>query len=167
MKVSVTDIHDSHGSVFTLNLMAEENKEEDGQVIVILKRFLQHMRSGRPEDKSVLYSYGVEDLPLDGISLKLVEGQKELARVNYRWNPTREDQKYIVVVLEGDPENNTETKYAKHYTCHWCKEETWGVSRDTAEIYDSKTKSMKIVSMCHECRMVREKQIAKIPFSAK
>lgn len=97
MKVGIEDTHDSHGSVFTIAM--EATSEEDKQVIKTLADFLDPIFDG----KSAMYVYGVEISP-NYCKLKLAEATKKLARVDHRWNTQRKDNKFVVIVLEGENE---------------------------------------------------------------
>ena len=97
MKVGIEDTHDSHGSVFTIAM--EAGSKKDKQVIKTLADFLDPIFDG----KSAMYVYGVEISP-NGCKLKLAEAAKKLAQVDYHWNQKRKDNKFVVLVLEGENE---------------------------------------------------------------
>lgn len=162
MNVFLTDVHDSHGAVFTLNLNTEKGRTGDKGVIGELKRILRHSPAGKQNGGMALYSYDVK-FSQNGLSLSFAEQTKQLAKVDYRWNPQREDQKFVVLVVEGDPEN-TEFFGAPGFSCYWCNREVSGVQRDTIDVYDKKQQALKTVSVHHECRLAREKQIADVRF---
>jgi len=162
MLVSVTDTHDSHGVVFTLNLAVENGNEEDSEVLRFLGEFIGSLVEGEFKDRSTLCSYRIQLSP-EKVSLCLAESTKRLARVNGRWNHSREDQKFVVAIIEDDPQNEM-VGPAKHYVCHWCQKEVWGVHRDTMVIYDKQFETMRLVSVHDDCKEIREKQIAEIPF---
>lgn len=102
MKVRIEDTHDSHGAVFTIAMETTES-EEDKQTMKTLVEFLRPMVQGKFAGQSALYTYGIEISP-NGCKLKLAESTKKLAQVDYHWNSERKDNKYVVLVLEGENE---------------------------------------------------------------
>ena len=154
MQVVLSDVHDSHGSVFTLDL-AGDGGEKDSQILGKLNDLLRYV-VGENTD-SVLYAYIVKTHP-QGLTLKLTDGTKRMAKVDGLWNFRREDQKFVVVVLEGDEENGDSDAPVKHHPCHLCGEATWGVNRQRMEVYDRKTKSVKEVNVHDSCKLKRLKK---------
>ena len=155
MRVNLMDVHDSHGLVFTLDFVGDGG-ERDSQILVELNDLLRYV-TGEGGKSCVLYAYGVKTHSR-GLTLKLTEGTKRIAKVNGLWNFRREDQKFAVVVLEGDQENGDGDAPAKRYLCHLCDKETWGVNRQRMEVYDRKTRSIKEVNVHSSCKLEHFKQ---------
>ena len=153
MKATISDVHDSHGAEFTLNLPKSVFSRK---TFVALKRLLKYAASHNSDVS--LYSYRV-NIDNDNISIDLAESSRVLAKVDFRWNSSREDQKYMVLIAEDDSRNEENVEVAKHYICHLCKHETWGVDRDTMEIYDLETVSIRLVSVHRECKEDKLKNI--------
>lgn len=165
MIIYITDEHDAHGLTFKL-IIEHENpaKAEDEEIFEELRRLL----SGQfiKEGISALCSYEISTKG-SRIEIGLSEEMKLMAKVDNRWNSCREDQKFVVVRLEGDPKNyQWDPDRCPHFECYWCHEETWGVKRGTVEVYDPKEKRMVVVNVHPDCQMEREKQIAMIPYAA-
>ena len=157
MKATISNVHDSHGSVFTLNLRAT-NSIEDQEVIISLKNCLNFLNRG--SESVGLYAYGIR-IEENMVSFDLTEGVKHLAKIESLWNHWREDQRFVVLKTPGDPKNNPDGNYdhCPHFVCHVCGNETWGVSRDNMETYDSKLASVKTVTVHQECKINRLKEV--------
>ena len=96
MKVDISDIHNAHGSVFTLSLEAEN--KQDLETIKFLKEQSKRSIFGRRGD--LFYNYSFETGG-DSCHIGFCEQSVELAKVDHSWNPSREDQKFSVLVVEG------------------------------------------------------------------
>ncbi|GEM_PF-3400688 len=153
MKAIISNLHGSHGATFTLDLVPEGKRDLDFQR---LKKILKNLRV-----QDCIYSYGFA-ANRGLLSIELAEGTERLARVDGLWNPQREDQKYTVVVMEHLHNSDR----LPSFTCHFCHMEVKGVERNTMEVYDKESDSMKLVSVHDQCRLIREKQIADVPFTA-
>lgn len=164
MRFSITDTHNAHGLVFTLNLTGERGSFNDQKSLEQLCELLRPLIEGKMSGHSALYSEKIM-LSENEISLVFAEGVKHLARVDYRWNHKREDQKYVVLIIESDSDIEQLAETAKHFLCYLCKQDAWGVHRDTMEVFDKTTQCLKLVSVHRECRKIREKQIADLPFA--
>src|SRR3989344_174556 len=151
MRVNLSDNHNGHGVTFTLNFIRDT---ADIKAFTALKKIFKYLAENK--DRLSLYSYGVDSGP-DIVSLSLAESDRVLARIDYLWNHYREDQKFIVLETSGDPRNNPtgDPLHCPHFSCHICGLETWGVGRDTMEVYDKDTKSIKLVSVHDECKLRR------------
>ena len=167
MKVRVLDIHDSHGAVFTLAFSTERGREDDEEVLSKLNRLLKHV-AGKNREKVVLYTYEPVELTPSNIVFRLTEGQKKLAKIDHLWNPYREDQKFAVVALETDERNNypNDFRAVPHYSCRICGKDTYGVNRDTMEVFDSKSRQVKVVSVHDKCKIARLRAISESFVSA-
>ena len=155
MRANLSDVHNSHGPVFTLDLMGDGG-EKDSQIFVELNDLLRYVAD---EGKSsVLYAYFVKTHP-HGLTLKLTDGAKRMAKVDGLSNFRREDQKFVVIILEGDEKNGDGDAPVKRYLCHLCGKETWGVNMERMEVYDGKTKSVKEVNVHGNCKLERLKQL--------
>lgn len=100
MKATVTDVHDSHGLVFTLNL--EKSGTLEDEVIDFLNKNLKSLISGEYRNGSTFYINRIELTP-EGCSLVFVEQSKVLATVDHHWNSDRKDNKYTVLIIEVEP----------------------------------------------------------------
>ncbi len=155
MQGHISDVHDSHGLVFTLDLTGDGG-EKDSQIFGELNDLLRYVAG---ESKgSVLYAYFVKTHP-HGLTLKLTEGAKRMAKVDGLSNFRREDQKFVVITLEGDEENGDGNAPTKHYLCRLCGKKTWGVNRTRMEVYDKKIKSVKEVNVHYNCKLERLKKL--------
>mgnify|MGYP001595058509 CR=1 FL=1 len=101
MKATITDVHNSHGLVFTLNL--EKSDTLDDNAIDFFSKNLESLISGVGCNRSTLYINKIKLTP-KGCSLTFVEQSKVLAMVEHRWNSDREDNKYTVLIIEVEPE---------------------------------------------------------------
>ena len=157
MKATISDVHGSHGSVFTLNLGAT-NYIEDQVVIASLKNCLNFLNRG--SEFVGLYAYDIR-IEENMVSFGLAEGVKHLAKIESLWNHWREDQRFAVLETPEDPRNNPSGNYdhCPHFECYVCGLETWGVSRNTMEVYDNKTRSIKLVSVHDECKTSRLREV--------
>ncbi len=161
MIVHVTDTHDSHGSVFTLNFWAELGDELDQGVIQFLENQFSTERTG-----SGRFAFYIREIKrVDGrFSVTLSENPIRMAKVDHHWNQTRNDLKFPVLMLDrGDEEYKCGV--VPHFSCHWCREDVYGVQREAIEVYDPQTNGMKLVQVHSECQKIREKQIAEITFA--
>src|SRR3989338_1054556 len=163
MKINLKEIHGC-GATFVLDLFKGKSKMDR----VFFKRFndlLSQAFGGNAEDL-VLYTYSVK-IDSERITLKMTNGRKRMAKVDYLWNQAREDQKFAVALLEYDARNGEYSIPVTRYNCHICKKETWGVNRLRMEVYDHKSKSVKEVNVHDYCRLAYLKQISKIKLNAK
>ena len=163
MKVDISDVHNSHGSVFTLSLEAED--KQDIKTIKFLKK--QRKRLVFSDRGNLFYNYSFETMG-NSCHIGFSEEGVRLATVDYQWNSGREDQKFPVLVIPGLNDQYDKIKqYTWHYTCHWCNKEIWGVERMAVEIYVPKGNSFerKLVQVHDSCQEIRERQMANIPFS--
>ncbi|MDO8523431.1 MAG: hypothetical protein Q7S12_04100 [bacterium] len=156
MEVYLRNIHNSHGPVFTLDLIAEKGIRRDQITLETLKKLLAYTVS-QGKDSEILYTYGIEISP-HSLTLKLTSGGKRMAKVDYLWNFRREDQKFAVVVLEGD-EKNDEHAAPFGYPCNLCGHEALGVNRQRMEIYDAETGSIKEVNVHDSCKLKHLKHL--------
>ena len=140
MKTTISDVHGSHGSVFTLNLRAT-NSIEDRAAIASLKSFLNFLNRGSEFVGLYASSIRIEE---NMVSFDLTEGVKHLAKIGSLWNYWREDQRFVVLEIPEDPRNNPSGNYdhCPHFVCHICGLDTWGINRDTMEIFDQNSKSI-------------------------
>ena len=161
MIVHVTDTHDSHGSVFTLNFWVEFGNEQDQDVIQFLENQFRTERMGNGR-----FAFYVREIKrIDGrLSVTLSDNPIHMAKVDHHWNQTRKDLKFPVLMLD---QRDEEYKHdvVPHFSCHWCKEDVYGVQREAIEVYDPETDGMELVQVHSECQKIREKQIAEIPFA--
>ena len=155
MKATISDVHGSHGLVFTLNL-DQTDVLNDKPTMELLKGFLDSIRA---DTDSVLYVYSI-DVKNSCVSISFSEERKRLARVDHLYNSWREDLKFVTICLDDPNNNQTEIlDDCPHFVCHVCGNETWGVSRETMEVYDNKTKSIKLVSVHDKCKMSRLREV--------
>ncbi|MBI2058039.1 MAG: hypothetical protein HYT63_03630 [Candidatus Yanofskybacteria bacterium] len=160
MKVGISDVHDAHGLTFELTLSPESPKDRG-----TFKRLKKLLNSGDLEKgSSALRSYRVV-VGKGKIYIGLAEQIKQMAKVDYCWNPEREDQKFTVLVVEEDGSEWDSHNGCPHFKCFWCNKETWGVNREAVEIYSAKENKIIVVNVHDECQAEREKQIAGILFS--
>lgn len=153
MKAYLSDIHDSHGITFSLELQREERIDDNFDR---LQKMLNSSRS------LCLYSYSIRS-GMKMLVIKLTEGLTHLALVNGRYNNDREDQRFMVIIDEGARENFVDAGKGiasnPYYKCHCCGIEVWGVNRTTMEVYDEKSKSIKAVSVHDKCKLERLREI--------
>ena len=163
MKIAVLDVHGAHGLTFKLRLRLQPESPTDKAVFKELQSLLnrRYLKTG----KSALCSYEIV-VNKDQIEIGLAEEMKLMAKVDFRWNAQREDQKFVVLEVQGDP-NNREWPIdeCRHFKCFWCHKETWGVQRTTAEVYSNEKKRMVMVNVHHDCQEKRDKQVALVPFT--
>jgi anion-transporting ArsA/GET3 family ATPase len=161
MRVRIEDVHNSHGTTF--ELVFEPENDSDKKPYEFLKSLVEILVKCQ---KVALYSYKAVS-EKDKISIGFAEQTKMLAKLNHHWNSHREDQKYVVLMVEGDTGNYQwgSDDPCLHFDCHWCHEEAWGIKRTAIEVYDVASEGMKLVSVHDECQKKREKQIASIPFA--
>lgn len=163
MKILLKEVRGC-GATFTLDLR-RGNKKGDR---IFFKRFnnlLSDAFGGNQEDL-VLYTYGVKIKP-EHITLNMTDSRKRMAKVDCLWNQAREDQKFAVVMLECDARNGDSSLPVRHYICHLCKKETWGVGRVRMEVFDKESESIKEVNVHDDCKLKYMKQIAKIKINPK
>ena len=155
MKATISNVHDSHGAVFTLNL---PKSAFASKTFATLKQLLSYLAMHSASHS--LYSYGIE-IDKDRINISLTEGRRSLANVEGLWNPKREDQRFVVLIAEGDPRNNPTVNpgVCPHFTCHVCGLDTYGVNRDTLEVYEKTTNSIRRVSVHYDCKFNRLREI--------
>lgn len=157
MKTLISDIHNAHGSIFTLSLRAAQHAKKDASVIEFLNDQLEPVRDG----KRTFYIREVSAIE-GGFAITLSENPILMARVDFHYNCSRNDLKFPVLLLD---ERASEHDSVKHYICHWCKKEVWGVQREAIEVYVPEKRKMVLVQVHIECQEIRNKQIAKIPFA--
>ena len=161
MKLDVTDVHDAHG--LTFKLVIERNIPEDKQVFEQLRELLsgKFLKSGC----SALRSYKIT-LNENKIEIGISEEMKVLAAVDYTWNPYREDQKFVVLVLQGEPDNYEWDleEPCKPFECYWCHLDTWGVNRSRVAVYSPEKSEIIMVNVHDSCQEKREKQVAAVPY---
>lgn len=163
MKATISDTHDSHGSVFTLLL---EQGKNDGKVMA----FLRKQFTG--ENPDYFYVYKATAIGKRILAISFSEASLKMAKVDFVWNLERDDQKFPVLVLEDkidETVNGDFTSLSENLPlCHWCKNKVWGVNRSAIEVYlpeKSGDKFVKTLVQVHDtCQEIREKQIAEIPF---
>ena len=151
MDVRLEDVHDSHGPVFTLEIIEEEGNKRDMAVLESLNKLLAYV-AGDGKDNCVLYAYGIELSP-HGLVLKLTDGAKRMAKVDNLWNFCREDQKFVTVILEGDKENGDGDMPVRHYECHLCGRDTFGVNRQRMEVYDFGAGCLTEINVHDSCKI--------------
>lgn len=152
------------GTTFTLDLKSEYSKA-DGLFFEGVNELLDRSFDGNKKDL-VFYTYDVE-IGSGRVILKLTDGRKRIAKVNGLWNPRREDQKFPVVMLDGDVEMGESSSPPTRYACHLCKKETWGVNRVRMEVYDSKSKSIAEANVHDDCKLEYLEKISKIKLNSK
>ncbi len=101
MKVKIENHHSGHGAQFAVAMQPES--EEDKQAMKTLVEILRPMVQGEFAGMSTLYAYGIE-ISLNGCKLEFAESGKKLAKVDFIWNSQRKDEKFVVIVLEGENE---------------------------------------------------------------
>ena len=152
MKSRISDTHDSHGSVFTLSLEGVDSKDRD------VIDFLNKQFKG----KTSFYVYRVISIGKRILQIGFSESSIVLAKVDHMWNHDRDDLKFPVMCIDGLASQHDGTK---HYSCHWCKKEVWGIQRETVEVYITITSIKKVLVNVHrECQEIRDRQVATIPF---
>jgi len=167
MIVKITDIHDAHGASF--RLVFEPENEADKKIFNCLKdlvaritRINNYKKKGYRETVLCSHIMVVEE---GRVSIGFSEQSKKLARIDYLWNSSREDQKFVVVELEGDPENfQWPHDKVRHFECYWCHKDVFGVDREAIEVFNPEIGEKRIVQVHRECQKIREIQIASIPF---
>lgn len=155
MKVSAMDIHGSHGLSFTLQLAP--NTRDDKSVLKMLEKLLRKFKNNTHAGLHV-YDLNFKNGIID---ISLVETSKNLAKINHLWNLYREDQKFVVLEVHEDPRNNPtgDDTRCPHYICHICGTETWGVSRDTMEVFNKEENGLKLVSVHDKCKLNRLREV--------
>lgn len=157
MKAKFGDVHGAHGLTFELEIEADH---VSGDQFHDFKCMLVEL--GGDKTRS-LYTRTIALLG-NRIVFGLTEGRMHTAKVDHMWNGDRVDQKFGVLVINLLQEWGWDV--CPHFKCHWCKQETWGVTRVTTEVYDHNTEKMTLVSVHRECQDKRDKQIARVPFEA-
>src|SRR3989344_1070579 len=138
MQTLISDTHDSHGLVFTLNLLLGTDNE-DGKTLEFIKKQAEIVEA--IDWESLFYIREVL-LVENGLAIVFSENSKRMARVDGLWNPGRNDQKFPVLLLD---ERAEEYNNVPHFSCHWCKEDVYGVHREAVVVYDTESKKMKLV----------------------
>ena len=155
MKVATVGVHGSRGLSFTLRLSPDTRADKSvlGKLEKLLKEFGDNTHSG-------LYIYDLKFK--DGfIDISFIQTSKRLAQVDYLWNPQREDQKFVVLEVPEDPRNNPTNNdgHCPHFVCHICGSETWGVNRETMEVFNKETDELKLVSVHSKCKLNRLREV--------
>ena len=160
MQAHIHDIHGAHGLTFKLSITpSHENEKEFRDLLRLLRvEFLK-------TNQSALYSYSLE-LTDGQVEIGLAEQHKRLAKVDHQWNHSREDQKFVALVTEGDPENEQWLdNNPPHFKCYWCNNEVRSVDRLAIEVYSSNLEKMCLVNVHRQCQEIRERQISQISFA--
>ena len=96
MEGKISDVHDSHGLVFTLNL---KKGGVDDEVIDFLHDRLRFFIAGEYRNISTLYLHRIK-INVDGVELQFVEASKHDDKVDFTTNTDREDGKFTVLPIE-------------------------------------------------------------------
>ena len=160
MKTSISDIHNAHGSIITLSLKATQGDEKDASVIAFLHDQFRAVGEEISGGKRTFYIREISPIE-DGLAITFSENPILMARVDFHYNYSRNDLKFPVLLLD---ERASEHDLAKHFICHWCKEEIWAVQREAVEVYVPGKRKMILVQVHIECQDIRNEQIAQIPF---
>lgn len=158
MQIHISNTHNAHGFVFTLNLGIEN--EQDREVIEFLKNQFEAGRIGN--GRFAFYVRKIKQIDV-GLAITFSENAIHMAKVDYRWNPTRTDLKLPVLLLDERDEEYGHG-VVPHFPCHWCKNDVYGIDREAIEVYDPQLKEMKLVQVHSKCQEIREQQISEIPF---
>lgn len=163
MKARISDTHDAHGSVFTLNLELEKkrkpaNRQTDDQTIEFLHRQFDQIQVQKGGKTFYIYE---ASRTKTGLTITFSENPILMAKVDHNWNQDRNDQKFPVLLLDIRAKEHASVP---HFPCHWCRQYVFGVKREAVMVYDSPSGKMKLVQAHMSCQEIREKQIAGIAF---
>jgi len=89
VKATVSNVHDSHGLVFDLNL---EKSGRNDEAIHFLQKNLKPLISGEYRNRSTLYVNRII-ITETGVKLTFVEQNKDLTK----------DNKHVILIIEVDP----------------------------------------------------------------
>lgn len=164
MRASISDVHNSHGSVFTLGL--ETQNSNDIEVMDFLRKQdaqINDTKYGRR------FFYNYLFLVKGFCRIGFMEAGMCMAKIDGRSHISRKDQKFPVIELEHLHDEVADARTHDIFnpaTCHWCTKGVFGVHRYSIEVMVKTEKGFenKRVDVHKECQVIREAQMAMIPF---